>query len=158
MNDVIISGLKTTHKTYARAVNNDDQDYQDAPEMEITTLENQVVAFIQNKLEVEIEPNKIEACHTLKGKKEVPDIIVRVTNRTLLMRNAKKLRGTRTFMNEHLTKSNAAISKIARQLRKSGQIMNTWTRNCKVFIKMLTGQVTAIKNMDGFHKLGLNPG
>ena len=131
MNDVIMSGLKTTHKTYARAVNNDGQDYQDAPETEITTLENQVVAFIQNKLEVEIEPNEIEACHTLKGKKEVPDIIVRVTNRkskTSLMTNSKKLRGPHIFINEHLTKSNATLAKIARQLRKSGQIMNTWTR------------------------------
>ena len=92
MNDVIISELKTTHKTYTRAVNNDGQDYQDAPETEITTVENQVVAFIRSKLEVEIEPNEIEACHTLKGKKEVPNIIVRVINRkskTSLMRNAK---------------------------------------------------------------------
>ena len=127
MNDVIISGLKTTHKTYARAVNNDGQDYQDAPEMEITTLENQVVAFIRSELEVEIEPNETEACHTLKGKKEVPDIIVRAINRkskTSLMRNAKKLRGSRIFINEHLTKSNATLAKIARQLRKSGQTRN----------------------------------
>ena len=160
INDVVISGLKTSHKTYARAVNTNGEDHQDAPETETHTLENQVMTFLKNQLAVDIEENEVEACHTLRGNKEVLDLIIRVTNRktkTKLLRNANKLRGTRVFMNEHLTRKNPALARMARQFQKSGNILNTWTRNCKVFVKMRTGQVNIIKGIEDFRNLGLNP-
>lgn len=38
-------------------------------------------------------------------------------------------------MNEHLAKHNADIARKGRQLKKQRKIQNTWTANCKVFIK-----------------------
>ena len=40
------------------------------------------------------------------------------------------------FLNEHLAKRNAEIAKNARYLKKQKEIQNTWTTNCKVFIKL----------------------
>ena len=142
--DVVLSGLKTTHKSYARAVHTNGEDHQDAPKNETCTLETQVVQFIEAEMDIKLENHEIVACHSLKGKKEIPDIIMRVTNRktkTKLFRSARTLKGTQVFFNEHLTKKNAMLARTARTLRKNGQIMNTWTRNCKVFIKMQDGRV-----------------
>ena len=123
-------GLITSHKTYARAVNTNGEDHQDAPNAETHTLENQVMTFIQNQLELNIEEKEIKACHTLKKNKEVPDIIIRVTirkHKTKLLRNANKLRGTHVFMNEQLTKENTTLARMARQFPKTGTILNSWT-------------------------------
>ncbi len=53
-----------------------------------------------------------------------------------LMKQTKKLKGTKVFMNEHLTKRNANIAREAGMLRKMKKIQATWTRDCKVFIKL----------------------
>ena len=94
-------------------------------------------------------------CHTLPGKKEIPDIVLRVTNRktkVTLLRNAKLLKGTRVFFNEHLTRRNAQIAREARRLKREKKIISTWTRNCKVFIKTLgtpeTSQVRHIQSLE----------
>ena len=118
------------------------------------------MTFLQNQLVVDIEENEVEPCHTLRGNKEVCDIMIRVTNRkmkTKVLRNANKLRGTSVFMNELLTRKNAALARMARQFQKSGNILNTWTRNCKVFVKMRTGQVNVMKGIEDFRNLDLNP-
>lgn len=53
-----------------------------------------------------------------------------------VLRNARKLKGTGVYVNEHLTKKNADIAKDARFLRKTKKIQDTWTRNCKILIKL----------------------
>ena len=53
----------------------------------------------------------------------------------IILSQAKKLKGTNIYINEHLTKKNAAIAKEARRLRKENKIISTWSRNCKIFIK-----------------------
>ena len=68
IDDVIITGLVTTHQTYARAtatkntdnVNTDAEALQD----ELATLEDKVVKFFHSK-GIDIEPNDISACRTL---------------------------------------------------------------------------------------------
>ena len=52
------------------------------------------------------------------------------------MMQGKKLKGTQVYVNEHLTKRNAEIAKEARILRKNGKIKSTWTRNCKVLVRL----------------------
>lgn len=64
---------------------------------------------------------------------------MRFTNRKkkiALLKQGRKLKGTNVFINEHLTKKNADIARIARQLRKQGNIQQTWVTNCKIFIKL----------------------
>lgn len=63
-----------------------------------------------------------------------------------LLRQTKKLKGTEVYVNEHLTKKNADIARQARALRKQKKIQATWTRNCKVFIK-LNGSPEEAKTM-----------
>lgn len=56
-------------------------------------------------------------------------------HKVALLRQGGKLKGTKVYLNEHLTKKNADIAKDARLLRKNEKIQSTWTRNCKVWIK-----------------------
>lgn len=59
-------------------------------------------------------------------------------------------------MNEHLIKRNADIARKARYLKKQGKIQNTWTTNCKVFIKLNgtpeQAKVLVIRNMEELDK------
>ena len=52
-----------------------------------------------------------------------------------VMMGRKKLKGTRIYVNEQLTKKNAALFKKARDLKKQATIDSTWTYNGKVFLK-----------------------
>ena len=145
--DIIVSGLKTRHKTYSRVVSgqrveNEIQGNElEDSEQELQSLEKQVVGFLNEK-NIEIHEDEIAVCHTLMStrKMTVPNIIVRFVNRKTKMRvmkNAKNLKGTRVYINEHLTSKNGDIARLARNLRKEGKIKATWTRNCSVFIKTL---------------------
>ena len=137
--DFIISGLKTTHLSYANATK------QNLPtQLEIQeddqSLEAQVVTFLSTK-GVHIKSDEISACHPLKGKKKVNDIVVRVVNRKTkarILKNVKKdraLQGTNVYISEHLTRKNQEIAAICRRLRKKDKISATWVKNGKIFLK-----------------------
>lgn len=139
MDDLIISGLETKHRTYARAISGG-RDGDDASPEEQQTLEQQVILFFESK-DITIESNNISACHTLprRDSKAKPVIIVRFMNRKHkieLLRQGKKLKGTQVYLNEHLTKKNADIAREARKLKKQDKIQATWTRNCRVIIRL----------------------
>ena len=138
--DVVISGLKTRHRSYASVTSREFQG-DAAPLSELQTLEEQVIQFFHSK-EIPIQKENIAACHTLPRKdrnsQTEPTIILRFANRrykTDLLRQGKKLKGSNVYMNEHLTKKNADIAKYARLLRKQTKIQSTWTRDCRVWIR-----------------------
>lgn len=138
MNDIVVSGLETRPRSYARAVTTTGSGELIDPDMD--SVEQQVTAFFHSK-GLSISKTDIEACHPLprKNKNDKPAIIIRFTNRknkNALLRQGKKLRGTDVYVNEHLTKKNADIARKARFLRKQRKIQSTWTTNCKVFIKL----------------------
>ncbi|KAI0237364.1 hypothetical protein LSAT2_012111 [Lamellibrachia satsuma] len=66
IDDVIISGLVTTHQTYAWAtatkITDNVNTYTEAPQGELATLEDKVAKFFHCK-GIDIEPNDISACH-----------------------------------------------------------------------------------------------
>lgn len=139
MDDVIVSGLNTKHRSYARVTagaigHSGEEDTQG----EIHSLEQQVYKFFASK-DIDIDSNAISACHALPRKdKAKPAIVIRFVNRKVknnLLQQAKKLRGTDVYLNEHLTKKNSDIARQARALKKQKKIQATWTRNCKVWIK-----------------------
>lgn len=139
MEDLIISGLETKHRTYASALARDKVGENALPE-ELQTLENQVIKFFESK-HMSIHCDNVVACHTLpqRNRGAKPAIVVRFMNRkhkTELLKQAKKLKGTGVYLNEHLTKKNADIARHARTLRKQNKIQATWTRNCKVMIRL----------------------
>ena len=136
--DVIISGVKVKPRSYAKAAAEGSNVSEDAPVEEQLSLEKQVIDFFNTK-DIEVDPLTIAACHTLPRKDADPAIIIRFANRrdkTDLLKQGKKLKGSDVYINEHLTKKNAEIAKEARSLRKRKKIQSTWTRSCKVMIKL----------------------
>lgn len=137
--DLIITGLETHHRTYARATANDKNTQgEDAPLEELQTLERQVVQYLNSK-DIKMDSQHISACHVLSNKdKTKPVIIVQFANRkhkVEVLRQSRKLKGTGVYINEHLTKKNGEIARECRVLRKKKKVQSTWTRNGKVFIK-----------------------
>ena len=102
-------------------------------------------------------------CHAMRASSHQPDnVIVKFTKRKkkiMILNKAKQLKGTNIFLNEHLTKKNSDIFRMTRTLRKEGRISNTWTRDCKVFIRTNgspeVAKVHLIKNNSDFEKLHL---
>ena len=146
MDDLLISGLKTKPVSYARAAANSVGDgVEETPsttKAEQASLENQVLKFFEER-NIQVRANLISACHVLPRRdgntNNTPLIIMRFANRKAkveLMTQRTKLDGTDVFFNEHLTKRNAEIAREARILKKNGKIEGTWTRNCKVWIKL----------------------
>ena len=156
MDDLLISGLATKHKTYSRAVTSGGAD--DEPTLqEQESLENQVIKFFAAH-DMTLEPNMISTCHTLPRKvgNNTPLIIMRFANRKAKMElqsQAKKLKGTDVYLNDHLTKRNAEIAKEARTLRKKEKIHATWTRSCKIWIKLTEeAKPILVRNLDELDK------
>lgn len=137
LNDVIVTGLKIKPRSYAHAVSAGSVEQPSEPE--VSSAEQQVVAFLATR-DIHLDVDTIEACHPLPMKKNTtPAVILRFVNRknkTALMKQGKKLKGTNVYLNDHLIKRNAEIAKKARFLRKQNKIQNTWVTNCKIFIKL----------------------
>lgn len=156
-NDIIVTGLYIKPRSYARAVSREGEEHS---EETAQSAEQQLTSFLHSK-GIEVNNNNIESCHTLpqKNKTGKPTIIVRFVNRKYkmeLLKQGRKLKGTNVYLNEHLTKKNADIAKRARELRKHGKIQNTWTQNCKVFIKQNgtpeEAKVVVIRNIEELEK------
>ena len=139
--DLVISGISTRFQSYAKIAQSSQNDakYAEATQEEQDSLESQVL----NKLAqhgIVINPEEISVCHTLGkgGRDSKPPVIIRLVSRktkSFILSQAKKLKGTNIYINEHLTRKNAAIAKEARRLRKENKIISTWSRNCKIFVK-----------------------
>jgi hypothetical protein len=114
-------------------------------------VEDQVIEFLNSK-GVYIKKDEIAACHTL-GKPTnngLQKIIMRFANRrskAKVMITAKKLKGTGVFINEHLTRRTAEIAKAARDLRREGKILSTFTRDCKVIVKKNDEKYVTVKDL-----------
>ncbi len=138
MNDVIVLSLDIRPRTYAARAATAGQGLLPSEEDRIS-VEMEVVAFLHSK-GITIDSEKNVACHPLPRKgTDNTAVILRFDNRkhkTNLLRQGKALKGTCVYLNEHLTKRNGEIFKKARYLRKLQKIQNTWTANCKVFIKL----------------------
>uniref|UniRef100_A0A1A8EKW8 FP protein C-terminal domain-containing protein n=1 Tax=Nothobranchius korthausae TaxID=1143690 RepID=A0A1A8EKW8_9TELE len=159
MEEVVISGLETTHRTYARAASGGNAG-EDAPAEELLSLEKQVIQFFGSK-GISIDSTTIAACYTIPKKqaKKQKTIIQFVSrkHKVDLLKVAKKLKGTGVYVNEHLTKKNAEIAWQARVLKKERKIQDTWIRNCKVMIKLNgppeQAKVVSIRSLSELEKL-----
>ena len=143
-NNVIISGLDLQVRSYARATSGNDPVEANGTSSqsggEFTGLRKKVAEFVIKTMGVQLQTNDIVACHELPSRKEerVKPVIVSLINNAVkrdVMMGRKKLKGTRIYVNEQLTKKNAALFKKARDLKKQAKIDSTWTYNGKVFLK-----------------------
>ena len=145
--DIIITGLKIV-RPLSQVVQGDSANEIDRNGWNY--VEDQVTEQL-NENGIYIRPEEISACHTLGKPAEngLQKVIVRFQNRkskTRVLINAKNLRRTGIYINEHLTKKNGELAKKARDLRKDGKITGTWTRDCKIFIKTNDGTVQLMRN------------
>lgn len=117
------------------------------------SVETQVLEALNDRGVVYLKSEEIEICHTLgkpaeNGLQRVMIKLVSRKTKVRMMINAKKLKGTGIYINEHLTKRNADIARTARDLRKRNKIEATWTRDCKIFIKTNEGKVSIVKDSE----------
>ena len=153
--DIIVSGLSIKRSTYADAAKGESG--LDSDRDSFTRVEDQVLEALSER-GVSIREEEISACHTL-GKRK-PDgtqtVIVRFVSRKSKVRtmmDAKKLKGTGIYINEHLTRKNGRIAKEARDLKKAGRITGTWVKDCKVWIRNRDGNPVQIRSVDQLSQL-----
>lgn len=66
MDDLVVSGFETTHRTYAQ-ITAGDEEGEDAPKDELHSLEQQVIMFFNNK-DILIDSKNKAACDTIPRK------------------------------------------------------------------------------------------
>lgn len=126
----------------------------------LTQMENSTqselvfLQFCQSKLNVDIHAQDISICHRLKkshGSHQGRPLIVRFTNqkaRSRILSAKKQLKGSNIYINEHLTKQASSLYAEARTKVKTKKISNAWTRNGRIHIKLLDGNIAAVNSVN----------
>lgn len=101
----------------------------DGGELDVSSTEQQVAAFLLSK-GILLDCNNIEACLLLPRRNASikQTIIMRFAKRkhkTTLLKQRNKLKGTKVYINEHLTKQNENIARRAHFLKKQRKIQTT---------------------------------
>ncbi|KAF3861161.1 hypothetical protein F7725_001416 [Dissostichus mawsoni] len=136
------------------AISNDIRELKQDLRHQLSTFKDELKKEVLEALNdrgVYLRAEESEICHTLGKPSEsgFQKVIMKLVSRKTKIRtmiNAKKLKGTGIYINEHLTKRNADIAKTARDLRKRNKMEATWTRDCKIFIKTNEGKVSIVKD------------
>lgn len=157
--DIIISGL-IIEKTAAEVVKGDTEGATETEQEQKTVekerknkTEEKVLEFLNGK-GVQISGHEISACHTIGKRNEDTGshrVIVRFVSRKCknnVISQSRNLKGSGVYLNDHLTTKNAGLAKDARDLRRGEEIMDTWVRNCKIFVKEKSGKVTCVKSKE----------
>lgn len=170
--NLVISGLKF-NKPFNRAVNDDADAADDAfqpdrdpingavqVKQDWSTGDRNIMAqnFIQTinqRMETAYSVQDILDIHSMRPKStnsanDGTNIVVRFNNRRTrdeIYFKRKFLKGSKIFINEHLTASNSKLFKAARDARSQHRIDNTWTKNCKIFIKKHNGTVSWLQHV-----------
>ena len=141
VNDVIITGLRTNHKTFSRATSSvETEKEENTPINEQKRLKDEIVKFFHNN-NITINPQSIAKCHTIgKSAYNRPaKILLQFTTndyKTELIAQTKLLgTGNPVYVNEFLTRENARLFYEARKLKRGKQIEGAWTRNGKIFVR-----------------------
>ena len=105
--DLIVTGLKTSHKSYTRAVHSDDMlDSQDAPQDKLASLKDQVSSFIEKRWVLHLGNQTLVLAIHYQAKKPIPNIVIRFTNRKIknnILCHGRDVKGCSVYINEHLT-------------------------------------------------------
>ena len=140
MDNLIISGFNVQYKSYARSVSTHDVDEHTQTNSETETIESKVVLFLKS-INIPIDSSNISICHPFKSKyasNMKPSIALKLKSckaKLKILSNAKKLRGSDVYINEHLTRQNADLARKAREYKRKGLTLSTWTKNCNVIIR-----------------------
>ena len=90
-------------------------------------------------LNVPLNDLEITAVHDLpKWKNGTQPVIVQLLSpdkKNALMRKHAMLRGSKVYVNDHLSQTNSDLFREARRLKKDNNVFSAWIMNCKIFIK-----------------------
>ena len=140
MDNSIISGFNVQCRSYARSVSIHDVDEHTQANSETETIEDKVVEFLKSK-NIPIDSSDISICHPFKSKyasNMKTSIVSKLKCRKAklnILYNAKKLRGNDVYINEHITSQNADLTRNAREYKRKGLMLSTWTKNYNVMIR-----------------------
>ena len=127
------------------------------------------VSFAKDCLEVDMKTSDILDIHAITTTKRKPQsgqkftaslTIVRFNNRRIRdrvfaartkLKNRPK--GKEIYINEHLTRQNSEICKIARDAKKKEKIKDIWTINCKIYVRSIDGNVSVIRSLEQLQQL-----
>ena len=154
------------HAVTARPTDSEGKSDEDGEEDEIplplqeeTIMKNNFINFASVKLKVSVKEKDIVAIHKLQKRRDgVEPVLVKFTTSTMkrcIMSQRKELKGTKIYLNDHLTKANVEIEKKARKLRIKGSLNSTWTQNGRIFIKETEhSHKREIKHLDDLDQYG----
>ncbi len=128
MNNVSVTGLRIKPLSDARVVTADNRGKPD--EQDVSSAEEQVSVFLQSK-GTEVSCDNIDACHPLtqRNNSDTPAIIMICERET----KAERFQHLYQLASD---KRNADIAIKACFLKKQQKLQNTWTTDCKIFIKL----------------------
>ena len=143
VDNVVITGLKAL--SYAAVI--DDTEERDGPnEHESNSVQARVLALFNTELKCNVKETDISAVHYLKRKNGKKDIIVKFVSRQMkddIMKKRGALRNRQppVYINDHLTENSSKLAFQARQMKRQGRVLDTWTRNCKIFVKFRNNEL-----------------
>lgn len=119
-----------------------------------------VVCDVAKVLQVPLTHQEIDVVHRLPSKPgQIRPILVKFVCRWKkegLLQAIRNRRGLDTqqlgfpgpkrniYLGDHLTAHNAALAKKARDLKNAGIVYSTWTRDCKIYVRVNEGEPKAI--------------
>ena len=143
--EVVSNDASAAYDTSIKNLKNHESHFESKAESEVTFLN------FWHELQIDIQQSDIAACHRLpkSGSTKYTPLLIRFTNRKIRSRvlgARKQLRETKkkVYINEHLTKTASDIFAAARRLQKDRKILQTWTTNVKVMVKLLENKTRPI--------------
>ena len=72
------------------------------------------------------------------------------------MQSGRKLKGTHIYVNEDLTKTRGTIAWEARKLKREGKVVDTWTRDGTVFVKVGENNIKPFRSVKAWKAFCIN--
>ena len=144
--EVVSNDASATDDTSIKNLKNEESHFESKAEYQ----EDAVFNFC-HELQIDLQQSDIATCHRLpkSARTKYAPQPIRFTNRKIRSRvlgARKQLRETKkeVYINEHLTKTTSDIFAAARRLQKDRKILQTWTTNRKVMVKLLDNKTKPI--------------
>ena len=122
-----------------------------------------VLDMVTKKMEVPLAVSDLVRSHRVGRKAEdrdAPrDIIVSFTTHNAkqrIMQSGRKLKGTHIYVNEDLTKTRGTIAWEARKLKREGKVVDTWTRDGTVFVKVGENNIKPFRSVKAWKAFCIN--
>ena len=123
-------------------------------EVDGESTDDMVVDLAINQLGIDLHQNDISRSHRVGPKRpgHPRPVLVKFSTyraRERVYRARGKLKNTlnNTYINEGLTKKRGSLAYSARQLKKSRRIQDTWSYDCRIFVKNNADTVRVVSNI-----------